>query len=589
MRLVRNIQPLIGLDIGTTAVKIIILKEGTNGMAVVDYRIEEFPLSTEKKENVPLEMTLEVLRKSLNEINIKKHKIISVISGQRVSVRRVMVPNMPKEELLEAIKWEAKEHIPFPVDNAVVDYQALGEVTDKGVKKLELLVVAVEKFVIDQHLSLLQNVQIRPQSITVAPFALREILKRNDYLKEGESLAVVNTGAEATTINIFFGENLVFNREIPLGGNTITRSMVGTLISDSGQVELDINQADILKKDWGIPDDKNPQQLTPEINSMQIAPLVRPVLERLANEIRRSLDYYREESRGKRVIKVVLLGGNAELKGLPEFLKIALGMEVEITQPLRNLQIEMSDEKKRELEQLSPRLSIAVGAALTETKGINLLPLELKEQATKTARSAMTAVIGFLMVFIFGMVYASLYMQLRTYQKIVASNQTALNDIKQQVAQAYELQQLKEKMTARQTLINSLMLGDTKWVEVLKAISNLTPGKITLEEVTFAKEKENLAAMPPVPVASPGNSGAAPAPVTEIKLPLLNIKGMVMLGGDRPEAVLALFMQALEKSSYFMDTDLISLQKELEAEGQKRNYVSFEIQCKLKPVPGEPE
>jgi len=131
------------LDIGTTSVKAVVLKESVSGVAIVDFRVEEFPLSTEKKENVPLEVVLEGLKKCLEGINFKKMKIITVVSGQRVSVRKVLIPHMPKEELLEAIKWESKEHIPFPIENAAIDYHILGEATDKGAKKSELLVVAV--------------------------------------------------------------------------------------------------------------------------------------------------------------------------------------------------------------------------------------------------------------------------------------------------------------------------------------------------------------------------------------------------------------------------------------------------------------
>ncbi len=583
MKLIRNIQPLLGLDIGTTSVKIVVLKESVSGVAIVDFRIEEFPLSTEKKENVPLEVVLEGLKKCLEGINFKKMKIITVVSGQRVSVRKVLIPHMPKEELLEAIKWEAKEHIPFPIENAALDYHIIGEVIDKNAKKIELLVVAVEKFVIDQHLSMLQNVQIRPASITVTPFALANVLRKNDYLNEEEAIAAVSSGAETTTINIFSGEHLVFNREIPLGGNNITRAMVGTLISDSGQVELDINQAEILKKDWGIPDEKNPQQITPELSGLQISPLMRPTLERMANEIRRSLDYYREESRGKRVSKVVLLGGNAELKGLPEFLNSALGLTVEICRPLNKLEMDMPEDRKKELDQLGPRLAIAMGASLQGTKGINLLPQELKEQATKTARSAMTAIIGFLIIFIFSMIYFSLYTTLQAYNKIIAGNKVTLTELKQQVAKAYELRQLKEKMSTRRNLINLLMMGNPKWVEMLKALSNLTPRRIILEEVKFEKEADNAVA--PVP-AQPGEDGTTAAEPVILPLPVLYIKGMVLLGGERPEAILAQFMQALEKSSYFMETDLYSLTKGLEGEGEIKNYVSFEIQCKLRNFQG---
>lgn len=587
MKLVRTIQSVIGLDIGTTSVKVIVLREGVSGISLVDYRLAELPLSLDKKENVPMEMVLEALREVMAGLNVKHCKVISVVAGQRVSVRKVIVPHMPKEDLLEAVKWEAKEHIPFPIENAIVDFHIIGEVTDKAVKKLELMVVAVERFVIDQHIALLQNVQILPTSITVAPFALTNVLKKNDYFKSGESIAVVSSGAETTTINVFHGENLLFNREIPLGGNTITRSMVGTLISDSGQVDLDVNQADILKKDWGIPDERNPQQLTPEINSMQIVPLLRPNLERLANEIRRSFDYYREDTRGKKVSRVILLGGNAELKGLKEFLQNALGLEVEVTRSFKNIQIELSAEKRQELELLSPRLGIALGAALTGGKGVNLLPREIREQATKTARNAMTALISFLIAFIFAMVYAHVYMQLRSYQKLAVTNQSALASLKQQVAQAYELQVLQEKMAARKNLIQLITADEPLWVEMLRTISQCVPERIILEEIQ-TKKVENPAAAALAMAGNTGESaGNANPEQPEQELPVVFIRGMILLGGERPEAVLAHFMQSLERSRYFQETDLSFLQKGQETEGQTKESLTFEIVGKPRTNAGQ--
>lgn len=584
MKLVRTTQPIIGLDIGTTSVKVVVLKDGVSGMNLVDYRLEELPLSLDKRENVPMEAVLEALRNALDGLNMKRCKVISVVAGQRVSVRKVIVPHMPKEELLEAVKWEAKEHMPFPIENAIVDFHIIGEITDKAVKKLELLVVAVERFIVDQHISLLQNVQILPHSITVAPFALTDVLKKNDCLKPNESVAAVSSGAETTTINIFFGETLLFNRDIPLGGNTITRSMVGTLISDNGQVDLDVNQADILKKDWGIPDEHNPQQLTPEINSMHIAPLVRPNLERLANEIRRSFDYYREDTRGQKVSKVILLGGNAELKGLKEFLQNALGLEVEMAQSFKNIQLELSAEKKQELELFGPRLGIALGAALTGGRGVNLLPREIREQATKTARNAMTALISFLIAFIFAMVYAHVYMQLRSYQKLAVTNQSVLDELKQQVAQAYELQALREKMTARKNLIQLIILDEPLWVEMLWTISQCVPERIVLEEIQ-TKKVEPPAYTTPIMAGNSGESTENNNPeLPEQELPVVFIRGMILLGAERPESVLARFMQSLEQSKFFQETDLSFLQKGQETEGQTKEYLTFEIIGKLRSL-----
>lgn len=191
--------------------------------------------------------------------------------------------------------------------------------------------------------------------------------------------------------------------------------------------------------------------------------MLRPSLEQLAGEIERCFAYFREESPGAKVSALYLFGGSAALKGLNSFLEELLGIEVRVFSPWQ--------ENK---EVISPQLASAVGAALSEARGINLLPKEIKEQKKRTflraGWEAALAALALITLFI----YIGMQIYLGNLQKKNASARFELNTL---------IPQLKE--SEPQFLLNKIISSQPLWEDVFKEISNTIPEGVVIEELSL--------------------------------------------------------------------------------------------------------
>ncbi|MFH1239008.1 MAG: type IV pilus assembly protein PilM [bacterium] len=575
MQSFKLVQPVIGLDIGSRSVKMVQLKDAVGGIQLLNFKLVELELVHKKEENAQelREATIKAIRESLRDFDTKLVKVISVVAGPRVSVRRVIMPPMPKREMVDAIKWEAKSHIPFPVEDAVIDFQVVGDVVEKGVKKYEVVVVAAEKTLIDEHMALLKSAGIRATSITAAPLCLWNLVRKGLTLPENKVVALLNVGGEVTDINIFKNGSLQFTRQVLIAGMSISRAMTGILVSDFGQVELDIHQAEEVKRKLGIPGDAEPQMIDDKISSTQILALIRPIVDRLISEIKRSFDYYREESRGQRVDKIILVGGSSQLKGFQELLAKGLMLEVEVGEPLANIQFKPDSP---ELAMSGSRLAVVMGGALGGTKGINLIPLSIRTAGRKFLQrlsvDVLFTVVLFLMLFDFLFVAA----QVSNYRKRIASSEIELNTLRAEVKRASDLEELRANIAKRNSLIKELTDRGFDWVNILKELGNLVPANVILSSISLEKSEQV-----PVEASQPsGRSGTEGQQAQETEVPvLLKVSGKIIpstsLGALRSTAALARFTANLEVSDYFADVNLISATKD-EGKG-----MIFEVTCEI--------
>ncbi|MFH1239325.1 MAG: type IV pilus assembly protein PilM [bacterium] len=570
MQSFKLVQPVIGLDIGSRSVKMVQLKDAAGGIQLLNFKLVELELVHKKEENAQelREATIKAIRESLKDFDTKLVKVISVVAGPRVSVRRVIMPPMPKREMVDAIKWEAKNHIPFPVEDAVIDFQVVGDVVEKGVKKYEVVVVAAEKTLIDEHMTLLKSAGIRATSITAAPLCLWNLVRKGLTLPENKVVALLNIGGEVTDINIFKNGTLQFTRQVLIAGMSISRAMTGILVSDFGQVELDIHQAEEIKRKMGIPGDADPQMIDDKISSTQILALIRPIVDRLISEIKRSFDHYREESRGQRVDKIILVGGSSQLKGFQELLAKGLMLEVEVGEPLAKIPFKPDSP---ELAMSGSRLAVVMGGALGGTKGINLIPLSIRTAGRRFLQrlsvEVLFTVVLFLMLFDFLFVAA----QMSNYRKRIVSSEIELNTLRAEVKKASDLEEMRANIAKRNSLIKELTDKGFDWVNILKELSNLIPPNVILSSISLEKSEQ-------VPVEESSGTEEQQAQETEVPV-LLKVSGKIIpstsLGTLRSTAALARFTANLEVSDYFADVNLISATKD-EGKG-----MIFEVTCEI--------
>ena len=369
---------------------------------------------------------------------------------------------MPKAELRDGISLEAKNYFPFPIDDSLLDYEILGDVVEKGIRKYEVAVSVSPKLTVEKYLLLLGKTGIKPASFVPSSYALQKVAQELST-EEGKTQCFVDIGKLHTELIICKGRYLLFSRKIPVAGDEFTKAMTGVLVSDRGRTELTLDEAEKIKQETGIPSETESKIIEDKISTTQVLSMLRTPLEQLVSEIERCFDYYREESGGGKIDSLLLFGGGASLGGLIKYLSEGLGMEVKLGDPLERLILEENAVSER--DKVSHRLELAIGAALTEGKGINLLPAEIKEETKRTfKRSGIEAtIVGTALVLV--LFYIGMRIQLNNFQKKISVAKMELSSLGPQL---------------KQVAIFGLLAKEPYWDDVFKELSNIIPPDIYL-------------------------------------------------------------------------------------------------------------
>ncbi len=516
---------IVGLDIGSSSIKFAQFLKTPEGLKLVKADLKEIDYTDDEARRE--KEIKELLKKIIRKIDIKNSHFIVTVDCPRTAIKKVTAPYMPKSELRDAIRLAAKNYFPFPVDDSLIDFQILGDVVDKGIKKYQILVAASPKKTIDKYLSLLAGVGIKPDSFITIPYAMQRFVQAL-HSNENEARCFLDIGMRHTELVIFKGKDLIFSRKIPVAGDNITKEMTGVLVSDRGKTELSLEDAERIKREIGIPGEGKSEMVEDKISTIQILSMIRPPLEQLVSEIDRCLDYYREETDGGKIESLALLGGGSSLKGLKDFLSDELGIEVKAENFLKGLKVR-SGAIDASLSADTHRLGIAIGAALSEAKGINLLPPEIKEKTKRTFKRATVQGIAAGIVIMLALVYTGLRIQLSVFQKRIAASKTEMLSLGPQMAE------VEAKYLAEEILLN-----EPYWEDVFKELSNIISDNIYLTGV-IVKDKA------------------------------IRIRGVV--ASSEPEGLLSGFILDLEKG-IFKDVRLISTK---EIRGKVGN--EFELEC----------
>ncbi|MFH0887563.1 MAG: pilus assembly protein PilM, partial [bacterium] len=263
-----------------------------------------------------------------------------------------------------------------------------------------------------------------------------------------------------TTISIFRDGILQFTREIIIAGESITRSLTGVLISDQWQMSLTYDEAEKIKREYGIPAKGTTDKTPGGIELAHISEVIRPVLGQFLNEISRSFDYYRDHFQDAGISKVILSGGGAKMKGIEKFLSDGLNLPVETINPLQGIyfdpqQVDTIFVRDAALR-LAAAISLASGKAGTinfyKTKAASALsqidfgPLNEYLQKIQISQAGWVgaAVVVVLLTFLY---YWNLEATIGRYREEVASKKTIMNDLKSLAQRREVIEQIKALRT----------------------------------------------------------------------------------------------------------------------------------------------
>jgi type IV pilus assembly protein PilM len=349
----------LGIDLGSTSIKVVQL----NGARVVRWAYKEL----DPKEAAPetaVQDRMNSLRQLLGEFlqqdaRMPKTGSISV-SGNSVIVRYVKLPKLTRAELEQTIQFEAEPYIPFAIPEVNMGFHILGDTVEDGQAKMETVLVAAKKELIDQRLEVLTSLGLRPIVVDVDAFTLENAYELGHPASEiPETVLLINIGASVTTMIIMENGLSRVVRDVFIAGNNINKSLQRIFDCSYEEAEKLKNKGQILV----TPDEKEATLAQDDQDSLQISNTIVTVLKDLVAEIQRSLDFFLSQNPERQVNRILLCGGSSNISGIDRYFSQELHMNVEIFDPFGNL----AGDNLPDVH-LRPAFAVAVGLATRKEK-----------------------------------------------------------------------------------------------------------------------------------------------------------------------------------------------------------------------------
>lgn len=335
----RRAKSVVGLDVGSYSVKLVHLLHQDEGYKLLSGLEEECFVPEGDNQEKVVEAIEKVFRRAGLRLR-RGEEVVTSVSGSGTTIKQVNFPLLTDEELRSSIKWQASKHLPFGPEEAVLDYQVLSR--DEESESMSILLAAVTKTHLAEHLELLRKVGIEPLIIDLSPLALLNTLLTTQELVEDRALVVLDMGAKNTILSVYRPGGLFFTREISVSGHKMTSEV-------QKQLGITYEEAEEIKREGA--------------SNQKLLGILKAPLDRLVFEIRRSLTYYENRTGKGGFDKLYLAGGSSRLVKIDTHIQSNLGVPVEELNPLKGIEI---DESQMELRAAVPQLTLAVGLALRD-------------------------------------------------------------------------------------------------------------------------------------------------------------------------------------------------------------------------------
>jgi type IV pilus assembly protein PilM len=346
-----NKKDLVGLDIGSGALKLVQLKKIKRGYALKKFAV--FPIDPELIVDgavMDAGQVVTAIRDLFARESIKIKNVALSVSGHSVIVKRINLPLMTEEELQESIKWEAEQFIPFDINDVNVDFHVLQTPdAQREEGQMQVLLVAVKKDKLMEYTNLVMEAGLNPVIGDVDAFALQNMFTENYDVKEGETIALVNIGASVMNINILKGGVFSFTRDISTGGKQYNEAI-------QREMDVSFDQSERVKR----------AEVIDGIDAAQVSDIIQRLNSDLIAEVIRSFDYFKTTSPHESIDRIVLSGGGAKLAGLVSLLAERSGIATEVVNPFGRIEVSPDQFDTDFITEMGPQAAVGVGLALRQ-------------------------------------------------------------------------------------------------------------------------------------------------------------------------------------------------------------------------------
>lgn len=337
---------VIGVDIGSSSIKIVELKESGKRYQLVNYGIAPIPSEVIVDGAIMDSFAIvEAIKGLISEKKIKTKDAAISVSGHSVIIKKITLPAMTEQELEESIQWEAEQYIPFPISDVNMDFHILEMVA--GVPQMDVLIVAVKKDMINDYTAVMSEVGLNPVVVDVDSFALENMYCVNYDIDPEQTVALVNLGANVVNINILKGGSSKLTRDVSAGGRQITNEI-------QKHAGVSFEDAEVLKCGGEVSG----------VDAANVAEIVKTASLGLVAEVQRSLDFYLSSIQEGRIDKVYLSGGSSKIKGIAEAISERTGIPTEVANPFMKITVNPKKFDGADLKNNAAFLCVGVGLAI---------------------------------------------------------------------------------------------------------------------------------------------------------------------------------------------------------------------------------
>lgn len=338
---------LVGLDIGSSFIKVAELKKSAKGYALQRFGMTRIPPGAIVEGRVvEMEALANDIRLLFKTNKIREKNVAISTGGHSVVIKTINTVKKDDAHLHDSIHAEAEQYIPYDIDDVNIDYQVLGE-SDYSADQISVLLVAVKKELVAEYIELIQTAGLNPRIIDVDTFALQNVYEILPYENREKVTLLVDVGASKTSLNILKANQSLMMRDTVSGTNQIAEEI-------SSQFDIPIEEAE--------------QALDGEQSTMVGQEAIKEISLRVAHswcaEIAEVVNSFQSGASSGSVEQIVLSGGGVFVEGFKDALLSELEADVSIINPFEGLEVNEKKFPDSFIAKVAPMAPIAIGLAL---------------------------------------------------------------------------------------------------------------------------------------------------------------------------------------------------------------------------------
>ncbi|MSO36800.1 MAG: type IV pilus assembly protein PilM [Acidimicrobiia bacterium] len=504
---------LIGLDIGTNAVRVAEIEAGDQPRVITFGQVALPPDVMREGEVVDAAAVTAAIQRLWKELGLGRADVRVGIASPRVLVRTFELQAMPDSDLEGALRLQAQDLIPIPLDDAVLDFQVIetsseglgGSDADtdesgaKGAATSRVLLAAAHKDMVSSLVGAVSAAGLRVSAVDLVPLALiRSIGSRMESDSDevsGGAEAIVSVGGGVTIVAVHEAGVPRFVRILGVAGRSLTDAI-------SRDLAITVDEAETLKRQGS--------GATPDLAQRAASAMDRPLAD-LVEQVRGSLDYYRTQPDSARLMRISLTGGGSLTPGLPDRLGNVLGLPVELAEPRSHFAIGDIGFPQSQLPALDPFLPAPVGLALgglATGKRINLLGAEGRAALDRAKFLRAGAAVAAVLVLLLGGLWWLRKSSAASERDKVAAIEESNRNLTSRIAALSDAAEMQSQIDVLRANTSTLVATDISWARMLQEIARTIPSDSWLTAFTGTSIFGLTSAGAEAPVQSVAGSAA---------------------------------------------------------------------------------